>query len=511
MSISFSTKKVTALQSTSDATLFFVVNGELSDAASTFDQENHKVFSSSIEAKSLASGELRAFTVLHEKTKQYQSYLLAAIGDKSTKSKTSYSSLAKTIAKFAGKLVSLKQKSLCIYASDIDLAQEANGSKNAPFPTSSVIELFCQEIERASYQYLSTYGKSSQKDKAKLRELKRVVFAHTDAATAKQIRSGIQKGKALGLGINFARELGNLPGNHCTPAILGDFAKSLAAEHDKLSVKVLGLKAIEKLKMGSFLSVARGSDEEPRLIVFEYKGKTSSKPNVIVGKGITFDTGGISLKPGAAMDEMKFDMCGAASVFGTIKALSEMNAKAHVVGIIAAAENMPSGCATKPGDVVTSMSGQTIEVLNTDAEGRLVLCDALTYAERFKPKSVIDIATLTGACVIALGSHASGLFSNNQTLADKLLAAGESTGDRAWQMPIWDEYHASLKSNFADIANIGGREAGSVTAACFLAKFTKAYPWAHVDIAGTAWKSGGAKGATGRPVAMLVDYLLDNA
>jgi len=263
--------------------------------------------------------------------------------------------------------------------------------------------------------------------------------------------------------------------------------------------------------MGSFLSVARGSIEEPKLIIFEYKGKATAKPHVLVGKGITFDTGGISLKPGAAMDEMKFDMCGAASVFGTFKALCESNAKTNVVGIVAASENMPSDRATKPGDVVTSMSGQTIEILNTDAEGRLVLCDALTYAERYKPASVVDIATLTGACVIALGHHATGLFSNNQDLADKLLSAGQEVDDRAWQMPLWDDYEKSLKSNFADMANIGGRAAGSVTAACFLSKFTKSYPWAHLDIAGTAWHSGGNKGATGRPVELLYRYLENNA
>jgi len=276
---------------------------------------------------------------------------------------------------------------------------------------------------------------------------------------------------------------------------------------------------MEKLGMGAFLSVSKGSDEEGKMIIMEYRGadKASDKSKklqnvpVIVGKGITFDTGGISLKPGASMDEMKFDMCGAASVFGVIKTLVEMNAKINVVGVVAAAENMPSGRASKPGDVVTSMSGQTIEILNTDAEGRLVLCDALTYVERYKPSSVVDIATLTGACVIALGSHASGLYANQQELADKLLASGQNAQDKAWQMPLWDEYQKQLDSNFADMANIGGRPAGSVTAACFLSRYTKAYPWAHIDIAGTAWKSGGAKGATGRSVALLVDYLLNNS
>ncbi len=263
--------------------------------------------------------------------------------------------------------------------------------------------------------------------------------------------------------------------------------------------------------MGSLLSVSAGSDQPAKLIVMEYNGgNKKTAPIALVGKGITFDTGGISLKPGAAMDEMKFDMCGAASVLGTFKTLIELRLPINVVGVIAASENMPNGSATKPGDVVTSMSGLTIEVLNTDAEGRLVLCDALTYTERFKPKVVIDIATLTGACVIALGGHASGLFSNNEALAEALLKAGQTANDRAWPMPIWDDYQKQLDSNFADMANIGGREAGSITAACFLSRFTKKFAWAHLDIAGTAWLSGGAKGATGRPVSLLVQYLLDN-
>jgi leucyl aminopeptidase len=262
--------------------------------------------------------------------------------------------------------------------------------------------------------------------------------------------------------------------------------------------------------MGSLLSVSAGSDQPAKLIVMHYKGdKKNAPPIALVGKGITFDTGGISLKPGAGMDEMKYDMCGAASVLGCFKAICELEPKINLIGVIAASENMPNGNATKPGDIVRSMSGLTIEVLNTDAEGRLVLCDALTYTERFKPKAVIDIATLTGACVIALGGHATGLFSNHQPLANELLSAGEQTGDRAWQMPLWDEYQKQLDSNFADIANIGGREAGSVTAACFLSRFTKNLQWAHLDIAGTAWRSGSAKGATGRPVSLLTQYLLN--
>lgn len=320
-------------------------------------------------------------------------------------------------------------------------------------------------------------------------------------------RNGLQRGKSIGEGINTARHLGNLPGNICTPTYLADRARALAG--GKLTVAVLEEKQIAKLGMGAFMSVAAGSDQPAKFIVMEYRGgAANSAPVVLVGKGITFDTGGISIKPGPAMDEMKFDMCGAASVLGVMTTLKQLQPRQNVVGIIAATENMPSGKATKPGDVVTSMSGQTIEILNTDAEGRLVLCDALTYVERFKPKAVIDIATLTGACVIALGNHASGLYANDQALADELLAAGQAAQDRAWQMPLWDDYQKALDSNFADMANVGGREGGSITAACFLSRYTKNYKWAHLDIAGTAWLGGGAKGATGRPVGLLLQYLL---
>jgi len=322
---------------------------------------------------------------------------------------------------------------------------------------------------------------------------------------------GIKIGQAIAKGVDLARELGNLPGNVCTPTYLASEAKKLARGQTALSVKVLEEKAMKEHGMGSLLSVSAGSEQPAKLIVLEYKGgHKKDAPFALVGKGITFDTGGISLKPGAGMDEMKFDMCGAASVLGTFKALVELQPAINVVGIIAASENMPSGSATKPGDIVTSMSGQTIEILNTDAEGRLVLCDALTYTERFKPKTVIDIATLTGACVVALGNHASGLFSNNEDLAQAILKAGQAANDRAWQMPLWDDYQKQLDSNFADIANIGGPAGGSITAACFLSRFTKNFAWAHLDIAGTAWLSGAAKGATGRPVPLLVQYLLDN-
>jgi len=324
-------------------------------------------------------------------------------------------------------------------------------------------------------------------------------------------QSGLKQGAAIAHGMSLAKDLGNLPGNVCTPAYLADAARTLARQY-KLGVQVLERKDMEKLGMGSLLSVARGSDEPPKLIVLKYEGgPRGQKPYALVGKGVTFDTGGISLKPAPEMDEMKFDMCGAASVLGTLRAVAELKLPINVIGIVPATENMPGGSATKPGDIVTSMSGLTVEILNTDAEGRLILCDALTYAERFEPQAVVDIATLTGACVIALGHVASGLFANDDALAQELLAAGQTTHDRAWHLPLWDDYQEQLKSNFADFANIGGRPAGSVTAACFLARFTKKFKWAHLDIAGVAWKSGAAKGATGRPVPLLTQYLIDRA
>ena len=298
----------------------------------------------------------------------------------------------------------------------------------------------------------------------------------------------------------------------CTPGHLADQARRLARTHEAVSVSVRGEPEMKRLRMGTFLAVAQGSRQPARLITLEYAGGAKGeRPVVLVGKGVTFDSGGVSIKPGAAMDEMKFDMCGAASVLGTINAAAQMALPRNVVGIVPATENMPDGSAVKPGDVVTSMSGRTVEILNTDAEGRLILCDALTFAARFDPEVVIDVATLTGACVVALGSPASGLFANNDDLADALLAAGEACGDRAWRMPLWKEYADQLRSNFADLANIGGREAGAVTAACFLGEFAEDYRWAHLDIAGTAWRSGREKGATGRPVRLLCQYLLDTS
>ena len=310
--------------------------------------------------------------------------------------------------------------------------------------------------------------------------------------------------------MDICRDLGNLPGNVCTPSYLAGQATAIAAKSSKVSVEILDEDTMAELGMHCLLSVGKGSVEPSKLIVLNYQGIDSdSAPHILVGKGITFDTGGISLKPGAAMDEMKYDMCGAASVLATMQAVIDMDIDLNVVAIVASAENMPAGNASKPGDIVTTMSGKTVEILNTDAEGRLVLCDALTYAERFQPASVVDVATLTGACIIALGHHTTAVLSNDDTFAQDLVKAGQASFDAAWQLPIGDEYQEQLKSNFADLANIGGRPAGTITAACFLARFAENYKWAHLDIAGTAWTSGKAKGATGRCVPLLVQHLVN--
>jgi leucyl aminopeptidase len=360
-------------------------------------------------------------------------------------------------------------------------------------------------LESQQYKYDATLSKKSPK-----LTLKKITF-YCDEVNAATKRAVVE-GAAMAKGINFAKQLGNLPPNICTPSFLAKEALNFAKDNKQLQAKILNEADMKKLKMFSLLSVTAGTDEPAKFIIIEYKGgKTSEKPYVLVGKGVTFDSGGISLKPGPKMDEMKYDMCGAASVFGTIKAVAELGLRINVTVVVPAVENMPSGIATKPGDVITSMSGQTIEVLNTDAEGRLILCDALTYVERFSPKAVIDVATLTGACVVALGKHASALYSNKPELSQQLIEAGQATYDRAWPMPLWDEYNQQLNSRFADIGNIGGPEGGSVTAACFLSRFTKKYDWAHLDIAGAAWNSGGDKGATGRPVSLLTQYLIDRS
>jgi leucyl aminopeptidase len=368
--------------------------------------------------------------------------------------------------------------------------------------------IVAQSINTSLYNY-------KKQEKGEIPTLESLTFWSAKNTDTSAVEDGLSYGAAVGDGMNTAKQLGNLPANICTPSYLAQQAISLGkAKLDKASIttEILDRADMQKLKMDSLLSVAEGSDEPPKLIVINYQGTSADeKPVVLVGKAVTFDSGGISLKPGRGMDEMKFDMCGGASVLGVMNSLTQLQLPINVVGIIPATENMPNGRATKPGDVVTSMSGQTIEILNTDAEGRLILCDSLTYAAKFNPDTVIDIATLTGAVISALGKVASGVLSNNQQLANDLIESGTQSADPVWQLPLWEEYDELLKSNFADMANIGGPQAGTITAGCFLARYTKDYKWAHLDVAGTAWVSGANKGATGRPVPLLMEYLRQKA
>ncbi|MFZ6707604.1 leucyl aminopeptidase [Undibacterium sp. TC9W] len=391
-------------------------------------------------------------------------------------------------------------------ANDAVIALPAVKDRDLGWSVRATVLAFRESIFRAD-------GMKSKKDTSTA-GVKKVAIV-VDAADATAAKNALVQSVALANGMDLTKELGNLPPNICTPTHLANTAKKIATDY-KMVAEVLDRKQIQALKMGSFLSVTNGTVEPPKFIVLKHNGgKVKDAPVVLVGKGITFDSGGISLKAGAGMDEMKYDMGGAASVLGTMRAIGEMKLKLNVIAVIPTCENMPSGSATRPGDIVTSMSGQTIEILNTDAEGRLILCDALTYAERFKPAAVVDVATLTGACVTSLGHHNSGLFTRHDEahdqLAAELLAAGKQTGDTAWRMPIEEAYNEQLKSNFADMANIGGPAGGSITAACFLERYTKKYTWAHLDIAGTAWKSGAAKGSTGRPVPLLTTFLINRA
>ncbi|WP_277051851.1 leucyl aminopeptidase [Zestomonas thermotolerans] len=368
--------------------------------------------------------------------------------------------------------------------------------------------LSVETLADGSYQFDRFKSK-----KADPRALQKITLL-TDKTQQAEVERGVRHALAIVAGMAFTKDLGNLPPNICHPSYIAEQARELGKAHKNLKVEILDEKKLEALGAGAFLAVAKGSEQPPRLIVLNYQGaaKKDERPYVLVGKGITFDTGGISIKPAANMDEMKYDMCGAASVLGTLRAVLELQLPINVVGLLACAENMPSGHASRPGDIVTTMSGQTVEILNTDAEGRLVLCDTLTYAERFKPQAVIDIATLTGACIVALGSNTAGLMGNNDSLVRQLLKAGEQADDRAWQLPLFEEYQEQLDSPFADMTNTGGPKAGTITAGCFLSRFAKNYHWAHLDIAGVAWISGGKeKGATGRPVPLLTQYLLDRS
>ncbi|NOY62294.1 MAG: leucyl aminopeptidase [Gammaproteobacteria bacterium] len=357
---------------------------------------------------------------------------------------------------------------------------------------------------------LYRFDQFKSEKKAARRPLRKVTLTVPSRRELADGESAIQEGIAIAEGVAYAKNLANLPANICTPTYLAEQSIDLAKQFDNISTTIIDPPEMEKLGMGALLAVAKGAVHPAKLIVIEYRGgNKNDAPIALVGKGVTFDSGGISLKPAAGMDEMKYDMCGAAAVLGTLTAIATIKLPINVVCLVPATENLPSGDVTKPGDIVTSMSGKTIEILNTDAEGRLILCDALTYCERFQPKVIIDVATLTGACLVALGRHISGLLGNHHPLIHDLLNAGKISGDQAWELPMGDAYQQQLKSPFADLANIGGREAGTITAACFLANFTKKHHWAHLDIAGTAWRSGDKKGATGRPVPLLTQYLID--
>jgi len=363
-----------------------------------------------------------------------------------------------------------------------------------------------ETLNDAAYQY--THTKSDKETESKLEKIV-IAVAESDQDFA---RTGLSQGRAIAEGIGLAKWLADLPGNICTPSFLAEQALRLGEQHEQLDIRILEEADMEQLGMGSLLSVARGSRQPAKLIVMNYQGgEKNAKPIVLVGKGLTFDAGGISLKPGLGMDEMKYDMCGGAAVLGTLQAAAQMNLPLNIIGLIPTSENLPDGNANKPGDIWTSMSGKTIEILNTDAEGRLILCDTLTYAERFNPDVVIDLATLTGACLVALGRIPSGLLGNDDELCNDLIAASETANDSVWRLPLWEEYQELLKSNFADLANIGGKDAGTITAACFLAQFAENFRWAHLDIAGTAWRTGPLKGATGRPVPLLSQYLIDRS
>ena len=393
------------------------------------------------------------------------------------------------------------------------LLQEANlGSAAIAVPETGDSYGMVREAVTAIEGALYRFDECKSEAEPPRHPLRQIAFVTHDRRHLRRMEKAATHGLAIANGSALARDLANLPGNICTPAYLAGQARMLARGKRKLKVSVLEEKDMRKLGMGALLSVSRGSRQPAKLIVLEYRGgKAGSRPVALVGKGLTFDAGGISIKPSQAMDEMKYDMCGGASVLGTIAACVELDLPINVVGVIPSSENLPDGDANKPGDIVTSMSGQTIEILNTDAEGRLILCDALTYTERFEPAAVIDIATLTGACIIALGHQASGLMGNDDRLAQEIEQAAEASNDRVWRLPLWDEYQDQLKSNFADMANIGGRPAGTITAACFLSRFTKSFRWAHLDIAGTAWTSGNDKGATGRPVPLLTQFLMKRA
>ena len=468
-------------------------NVKLSPSARVLDKAS-KGYLTKVLKRGDISGKTNQTLVLHDVPNVGATrVLLVGLGNEDDMNSAKYASIAKTVL---GKIKAISSRTNLCCLLEVNIP-----GRNIDWKTQRIIESF----EAGLYSFTEMKGKPPVNTVS----IESVDLLLDDKSELETVLNGIAVGNALTAGISSAKTLGNLPGNICTPTYLANQAKQLAKDYSSITTKVIEEKEIEKLGMGAFMSVTRGSVQPGKLIVITHKGgKAKEAPHVLVGKGITFDTGGISLKPGGGMHEMIWDMCGAASVFGTMVAIAEQGLAMNVIGVIAAAENMPSGDASRPGDIVKTMSGQTVEILNTDAEGRLVLCDTLTYIDQFNPKTVIDVATLTGACVIALGSHASAMYANDEGVAADLTKAGEDSLDRVWRMPLWEDYQVQINSAFADMANIGGREAGSITAACFLARFTKKYRWAHLDVAGSAFKgSGPSKGSTGRPVSLLFEYL----
>lgn len=469
-------------------------DGRLTPSAQSLDRSQRKVISELIEMGDLKGTPGTSQTIYLTGRRSYR-IVVAGLGKKETLDPITYRKIARTAILATA---STNTAEATLFLTEIPVSGHDDDWK-------------AMQIVQIASECMYAFDDLKSKKSAS-RPLRSILLAVDPRLKRRLPAKGIALGKAISAGVTLARDLGNLPGNYCTPLHLAKTARNLARDW-KLRCEILEREDAERLGMGSFLSVTRGSRQPPKFIVLSYRGASnkSEAPIVLIGKGITFDTGGISLKPGAEMDEMKFDMCGAASVLGTMRSVAEMELKLNLICIVPATENMPDGAATKPGDIVTSLSGQTIEILNTDAEGRLILADALTYAERYKPQAVIDVATLTGACVIALGHVCSAVFSPSDKLAAELIAAGEHSHDRTWRLPLWDEYQDQLKSNFADMANIGGRAAGSVTAACFLSRFAAKFDWAHLDIAGIAWNSGKDKGATGRPVGLLTTFLMQRA
>jgi leucyl aminopeptidase len=467
--------------------------GQLSPSAKVLDKAS-KGYLRKILKRDDISGKTNQTLLLHDVPNVGATrVLLVGLGNEKSMSSAKYADIARTVI---GKMKATSSRTNLCCLLEVDVP-----GRSIEWKTQKIVESF----EAGLYSFTEMKGKPP----VNTNSIESVDLLVDNKSELETVLSAIAVGSALTAGISSAKTLGNLPGNICTPTYLANQAKQLAKDYSSITTKVIEEKELEKLGMGAFMSVSRGSVQPGKLIVISHKGGNAKEaPHVLVGKGITFDTGGISLKPGAGMHEMIWDMCGAASVFGTMVAIAEQKLAMNVIGVIAAAENMPSGDASRPGDIVKTMSGQTVEILNTDAEGRLVLCDALTYIDQFNPKTVIDVATLTGACVVALGSHASAMYANDDGVAADLTQAGEDSLDRVWRMPLWEEYQVQINSAFADMANIGGREAGSITAACFLARFTKKYRWAHLDVAGSAFKgSGPSKGSTGRPVSLLFEYL----